>query len=1177
MTTAMPRKRKHAASASITTLDDGTNVVTPSPFKPSNNREVTDQRARRVRKRVNTAASEEAPAAHTDGMACPINHLYLHNCSLLSPTGSADTSQPRPGLPHQSSSDESVRIIPPECCYHCLTRGGNAAYQCAKADGEERCSRCVRDKRTTCRLPTSEEAVQIAARCPRCTMRGFKNCDGGTPCDTCIRNKTPASCRSTSRKVTKKNPDSSEPSLATGTANTRPSTSRKPRQESLITSQTTESKKTATSNGHIRPKNIRRSGRLDAKEATEKSRVHGEDYTPSTHRDTILESDIQDLILREEDAGCSSANVSPALLTSPETRMEVAQSSLPKPAARRLKARQLNLSYRPATRHTVGVSPSATQDFVRPSSRVAFTEPSTESTSFAQQTLSNTHINLTRTGDGGDLNISQSIIRPRRSRSRVSYAEVFDDIDIDLDMERSNEDDSGTDIFTAPTTDEEIDEYDETENTSEDGGDEHHMSVDGDEYPIEDLLTEDDETMERLTESSRQNKTRATSQQKAGKGIDLSLPPLSNIQDCFTDLAAKGVLLGLGEALENLGATQIRLATIQPQCCFANIVVALVEAKHSGIHFQHEFSAEIEPVKQGYIERNFQPKILFRDVRDFIRESATTATTAYGAEVEIPTNIHILVAGFVCKDLSRLNNKNKGLEDGGESGDTWLAIYTYAKRFRPNIVLLENVKSTKEMWHDVVRRWDNIGYEATWLILDTKNYYLPQTRERMYMIAIERSKISPRVKDATDKWRHIMEKLRRQCSSPYEAFIADSLQEPNTYSTPLSEPDWALCKLRYDHIRSKQKLGILSPVTQSSGSGTVRREYFESQSSRVWDAIDVAHLQSAREGSDSLYKMAVWDVSQNVDRFKADRGILPCITPGGSDFASNRQQALSGGQLLLLQGMPLNRLIFANETQRDRQDLAGNAMSTTVIGASLIAAITSCWSSFLSPNPPIPDTLDVKNIQKAKANWLVDANNLQQSSLTAHEYEGLDLAALRAAATKSARFCHCEGTKSISSSPVQICSACGHTACAACAGNPKHDYHEVIPVSNRSLSPDIFIRSWRPILPPRLKFDTFPDLSKLSASRLKNDSLSVYLHTVHEAQLDAQSFCIGEFTRQVHHWTIKYSSPSSTLELQVGRKPAAMSTTRCFALIGRFICLPASITSYNSKAHSRGVGHGGLG
>jgi len=264
----------------------------------------------------------------------------------------------------------------------------------------------------------------------------------------------------------------------------------------------------------------------------------------------------------------------------------------------------------------------------------------------------------------------------------------------------------------------------------------------------------------------------------------------------------------------------------------------LQEAGKPAIRFQHEFCAEIEPVKQAYIERNFQPKILFRDVRDFLRLEKTTATTAYGAEVDIPSKVDILIAGFVCKDLSRLNNSGKTLKDEGESGDTWLAIYTYAKRFRPGVVLLENVKATRSTCDDLVAEWDKIGYTAGWIYRDTKTYYLPQTRERMYMIAVERFQLGTNAEEAVDGWKSTIQKLQRQCSSPYECFITDSLQEPGTYTTPLSEVDWPLCKLRYDHIRSREKLGNLSPVTLSSGSGTVK---YVRSNSRNW-GTDMCYL-----------------------------------------------------------------------------------------------------------------------------------------------------------------------------------------------------------------------------------------------------------------------------------------------------------------------------------------------
>lgn len=195
-----------------------------------------------------------------------------------------------------------------------------------------------------------------------------------------------------------------------------------------------------------------------------------------------------------------------------------------------------------------------------------------------------------------------------------------------------------------------------------------------------------------------------------------------------------------------------------------------------------------------------------------MREATTKATTAYGAEVAIPAHIDILVAGFVCKDLSRLNRNGKTLEDGG---------YTYAKRFRPSIVLLENVKSEKATWDDVVLRWNKIDYEAAWVFCDTKRYYLPQTRERMYMVAIERSHFGKRANSAVSLWRTTMQQLERHCSSPYEAFLPKSSTESRGHSALRSEPDWALCKLRNDHIRSEKRLGILRPVSRRNENGTV--------------------------------------------------------------------------------------------------------------------------------------------------------------------------------------------------------------------------------------------------------------------------------------------------------------------------------------------------------------------
>lgn len=108
---------------------------------------------------------------------------------------------------------------------------------------------------------------------------------------------------------------------------------------------------------------------------------------------------------------------------------------------------------------------------------------------------------------------------------------------------------------------------------------------------------------------------------------------------------------------------------------------------------EHVFSCELEPYKQAYIERNFAPRestsrlssakaeylliywvllaILFRDVTELGNEYATTA---YGASVKVPGNVDLLVAGTSCVDYSNLNNQKKGLEQKGESGNTFRGV-----------------------------------------------------------------------------------------------------------------------------------------------------------------------------------------------------------------------------------------------------------------------------------------------------------------------------------------------------------------------------------------------------------------------------------------------------------------------------------------------------------------------
>jgi SNF2 family DNA or RNA helicase len=327
-------------------------------------------------------------------------------------------------------------------------------------------------------------------------------------------------------------------------------------------------------------------------------------------------------------------------------------------------------------------------------------------------------------------------------------------------------------------------------------------------------------------------------------------------------------------------------------------------------------------------------------------------------------------------------------------------------------------------------------------------------------------------------------------------------------------------------------------LTIASPPDYANRKWYDSQSSRVYDAIDVAHLLAAQDGYDSMSKMQIWDVSQNVDRFKTGMGLMPCITPGGCDFASNRQDALNGSQTLVLQGMPLDKLHFAGETQRECQDLAGNAMSTTVIGASLISAIIHGHKAFRTDS--CADAPDEDSQQKALVqNRLLRASVMMDHRSRPTNPEHLSIEQLLAEAVSTSRLCACEGEQQISESVIKTCSECGHTACSLCASNPRHRYVKSIARDHRKQVPAEFVRSLRTHLPSRLQLQNFPNLEDedhTSESPDENNRNDDHVKRIVEAELDSRQFTLGRFIRCDKSWKIVYASDDVRLELSLGDK-----------------------------------------
>jgi hypothetical protein len=56
-------------------------------------------------------------------------------------------------------------------------------------------------------------------------------------------------------------------------------------------------------------------------------------------------------------------------------------------------------------------------------------------------------------------------------------------------------------------------------------------------------------------------------------------------------------------------------------------------------------------------------------------------------------------------------------------------------------------------------------------------------------------------------------------------------------------------------------------------------------------------------------------------------------------FVTNRGAPLIGLEALSLQGIPVEDVLLTRESEKDMADLAGNAMTTTVVGAAIMSAL----------------------------------------------------------------------------------------------------------------------------------------------------------------------------------------------------------------------------------------------
>lgn len=343
------------------------------------------------------------------------------------------------------------------------------------------------------------------------------------------------------------------------------------------------------------------------------------------------------------------------------------------------------------------------------------------------------------------------------------------------------------------------------------------------------------------------------------------------------------------------------------------------------------------------------------------RQTEATPTTVDGKCIVRP-HCDILVCGIVCKDISGLSRTPKAINGVGKSGQALqgllAALGDMASQERPRLVSLECVSrlgSRRHVDEDerpgtefVSAALHKLGYVGKWYKVKPRNFFLPQSRARVYSIHLKvadfsEESIARRKEDLAHASR-ILSRLQTTEAEDLQAL----LRKLPPVTTELAKSSGVAC-------------GRKGGKWQASHADFVKTHGFSPQESQPpCDFVEaVGPLTSARGLEAMWLKVALWQRKTHKDWREhllvlphghsvtfatVQTNIFPCVTPTHDHIVlqDGRARKAGGYTALALQGIQtkeVRRWSLAKEQDMFMRDLAGNAFTANIIAAVLIAGM----------------------------------------------------------------------------------------------------------------------------------------------------------------------------------------------------------------------------------------------
>lgn len=318
------------------------------------------------------------------------------------------------------------------------------------------------------------------------------------------------------------------------------------------------------------------------------------------------------------------------------------------------------------------------------------------------------------------------------------------------------------------------------------------------------------------------------------------------------------------------------------------------------VKYTHAFSSDIDKDCRRVIKANSCPEELYHNMQ--------------GRDLSQMPRVDIYVCGFPCQPFSNMNCK-KDTRDLRRT--VFESVFEYIKHKRPTIFLLENVRNLVGMdngkiFERIMRDLNSLDYNVSYNILNSKNFGVPQSRTRLWIVGIRKCKQKSKF-----KWPNYI---------PCKVSAID-LIEP-TYSAELSEevsPYYVKALLRMNVPRSHVGL------------------------------IEFCQLTMRKRP----HKQGNCDVTKDELLKLCPRAISPCLVrhdPG--IYVNHLHRYITGREALALQGFPksFKYPTDGREWNKKIRKMCGNSMTVHVVASILYEALVS-----VGENPGKPVKAVTKN------------------------------------------------------------------------------------------------------------------------------------------------------------------------------------------------------------------------